>query len=310
MERKGKAMAKQSSNFTRRAALLVAATASLIVWAAGPAHAQFRIGPEDVLQISVLGNKDLDLNVTVQPDGKISYPMAGEVQAAGLTANELAEKLTAQVRILLRDAVVAVTVREVNSYKLFLVGAVGRPGTVRVRSETTLLQLLSQAGGVTEGADAEKAYIVRRETRIPVNIKKLLEGDPSQNPTLLPGDTIVIPSLPPPPPPPAVAAPGAPGLPAPDTGVGPEAAVVYVMGEVRRPGAIQFAKDLNVIKVLALAGGFTPFASPSKVKVLREEDAKKVTLQVDVGALLKGDEEAKDVVLKVGDVIHVPESLF
>jgi polysaccharide export outer membrane protein len=92
-------------------------------------------------------------------------------------------------------------------------------------------------------------------------------------------------------------------------GLAPETPVIFVMGEVRRPGSIPFAKDLTVVKALALAGGFTPFASPSKVMVIRVEDAKRLTLPVNVTTLLKGG-EAQDIALRAGDVIHVPESLF
>lgn len=283
---------------TRRLAWLVGVGVFFLTGYAGQAHAQYKIGAEDVLHIAVLGNKDLEMDVTVQPDGQISFPMAGEIKAAGLTSGQLADELTQRVRTLIRDAVVGVTVKEVNSYKLFLLGAVRGPGTYRVRSEITLLQLLSLGGGLAEGADPGQVYVVRQAGKIAVNAKKLLEeGDLSENLTLLPGDTVVVPR-----------APGAPIAGGPG-GVPPETPVIYVMGEIRRPGPIPLSKDLNVLKALALAGGFTPFAAPGKVIVIREEDEKKVTLRVDVADLLKGG-EGKDVVLKAGDVIHVPESFF
>ncbi len=281
-----------------RPAWLVLAAVFLLIGYSTPAHAQYKIGPEDVLHIAVLGNKDLEMDVAVQPDGRISFPIAGEVQAAGMTVQQLSEELTRRVRGVVRNAEVGVTVREVNSYKLYLVGAVNRPGTYPVRTEITLLQLLSLGGGLTGGADPAQTYVVRGNEKIPVNVKKLLEeGDASQNPVLHAGDTVVIPSVPGAP---VATEPGAPS---------PESQLIYIMGQVQRPGAILFAKDLNVLKALALAGGFTPFAAPSRVTVIREEDAKNVTLSVDVASILKGG-EAKDVALKAGDVIHVPESLF
>ncbi len=300
-------MTNNMGDWIWRDARLIGASLLLLIGLAGPAHAQYKIGPEDVLQIAVLGNKDLEMTVTVQPDGRIFFPTVGEIQAAGLTVPQLTEQMTRQMRTLIRDAVVGVTVKEVNSYKLFLVGAVTKPGPYPVRSEITLLQLLSLGGGVAPGAELGQAYIVRRDAKIPVNVKKLLdEGDPSQNPVLLPGDTVVVPGAPAAPLAPGGApGPGAPGAFAP----GVEPPVVFVMGEVRRPGSIPFAKDLTVVKALALAGGFTPFASPSRVIVIREEAAKRLTLPVNVSALLKGG-EAQDVLLKAGDVINVPESLF
>ena len=91
-----------------RAASLFGLALLLLTGLTGPAHGQYqyRIGPEDVLHIAVLGNKDLEMDVTVQPDGRISFPMAGEVQAAGLTITQLAEELTRRIRTLVRDAVV------------------------------------------------------------------------------------------------------------------------------------------------------------------------------------------------------------
>ncbi len=297
-------MTNSVRDWTWRAAWLVGAAVVLLTWGAGPAHAQYKIGPEDVLHIAVLGHKDLEMDVTVQPDGRISFPMAGEIVAAGKTIPQVSNELTQKIRALIRDAVVGVTVKEVNSYKLFLVGAVSRPGTYRARSEMTLLQLLSLGGGTVPYAELSQVYIVRKSQKIPVNAKKLLdEGDVSQNPVLQADDTVVVPGAPP-----AVAAPGAgPGL---LPGVlRPDLPSVYVMGQVQRPGAIPFVKDLRVVQALAMAGGFTPFASPSRVAVIREEGAKRVTLAVDVTAILSG-EGAQDVELKVGDVIHVPETFF
>jgi polysaccharide export outer membrane protein len=298
-------MTNSMGDWIWRVARLVGVTLLWLTALPGPAHAQYKIGPEDVLHIAVLGNKDLEMTVTVQPDGRIFFPMVGEVQAAGLTVAQLTEQMTRRMQTLIRDAVVGVTVREVNSYKVFLVGAVMKPGPYPMRSDITLLQLLSLGGGVAPGAELGQAYIVRRDARIPVNVKKLLdEGDPSQNPVLLPGDTVVIPGAPA-----ALLGPaGVPGLGMP-AGLAPETPVIFVMGEVRRPGSIPFAKDLTVVKALALAGGFTPFASPSKVMVIRVEDAKRLTLPVNVTTLLKGG-EAQDIALRAGDVIHVPESLF
>jgi len=291
-------------NAAGRAAWLLCVAVWVLPWLAGPADAQYRIGAEDVLHIVVLGHKDLEMDVTVQPDGGISFPMAGEVVAAGKTITQLSQELTQKIRALIRDAVVGVTVKEVNSYKLFLVGAVLRPGTYRTRSETTLLQLLSLGGGPMAWAELAQVYIVRKDQKIAINGKKLLdEGDPSQNPVLLAGDTVVVPGTP--------RLPGAFGV-GPVGGLGPGRAAlpsVYVLGQVLRPGAIPLVGDLKVVQALAMAGGFTPFASPSRVTVIREEGAKRVTLPVDVNAILKG-EGAQDVQLQVGDVIHVPETFF
>jgi polysaccharide export outer membrane protein len=258
--------------------------ASLAVWlpAASAAGPDYRIGTDDILAISVWDQKDLDQVVAVRPDGKISLPLVGELEAGGLTVAELASRLTAQYARTVRGAQVTVSVREIRSRPVFFPGNVVRPGTIQLTQDLTVLQALSSVGGPNPTADLESAFVQRGQTRIPVNLLNMLQkGDMSQNLKLQPGDTVVL----------------------------PNADGVYVQGEVKAPGQVKYTKGLTVMTAIAAAGGFTPLGSPRRVTVVRGEGAKKEVLRVNVNDIMS-DPESRDVLLKPNDVITVPQRLF
>jgi polysaccharide biosynthesis/export protein len=156
------------------------------------------IGPEDVLDIYVWKETDLSRRVPVRLDGKISIPLVGEIQAAGITPLQLKERLIQKFKDYVEVPNVTVTVLEANSFKVFISGQVSKPGVYSLRSETTLLQFISLAGGFTEWANQRKVLLVRqeqgKEKRFTINYKKIISGeDPSQNLVLKPGDVIVVP---------------------------------------------------------------------------------------------------------------------
>ncbi len=165
---------------------------------AEPYAGDYVIGIEDVLQIAVWKTPDLSLTVPVRPDGKISLPLIDDVQAAGLTPVQLKEVLTEKWKLYVSEPEVTVIVQEINSYKVFLVGEVVRPGELRLKDKTSLAQAISLAGGFSAFAHPEKIVVLRRtehvEVRHEINFKKVVSGDrPEQNLLLHPGDTIFIP---------------------------------------------------------------------------------------------------------------------
>jgi polysaccharide export outer membrane protein len=156
------------------------------------------IGAEDVLYIHVWREEPLSRSIPVRMDGKISMPLIDEVDAAGLTPKQLKEKIAEKLKEFIENPVVSVTVMEANSFKVFLSGQVRTPGVYRLRSETTILQIIPMAGGLTEWADQKKIMVIRKESgkdkRIIVNYRKLVkDGDLSQNIVLKSGDTIIVP---------------------------------------------------------------------------------------------------------------------
>lgn len=156
------------------------------------------IGPEDVLYIHVWREEAITRTVPVRMDGNISLPLIDEVQAAGLTPLQLKEVLTEKLKKFVDLPNVSVMVMEANSYKIYISGQVRSPGVYRLRSETSILQIIPMAGGFTEWANQKKILILRKESgkekRITVNYKNIVEGKESGGIIVLkPGDTIIVP---------------------------------------------------------------------------------------------------------------------
>ena len=160
--------------------------------------AGYVIGTDDVLSIVYWKDKDMSADAKVRPDGRIALPLINEVQAAGLTPEQLHAKLTEESKKYMEDANITVVVREINSRKAFITGEVNKPGPYQLTSPTTVLQLISLAGGLREYADAKKIVIMRtengRQISLPFNYKEVAAGKKlEQNIQLQPGDTVVVP---------------------------------------------------------------------------------------------------------------------
>lgn len=159
---------------------------------------QYIIGAEDVLYIHVWKEEILSRNVTVRMDGKISIPLVNEIQASGLTPFQLKEALTQKLQELIETPNVSVIVMEANSFKVYISGQIKTPGVYRLKSETSIAQIISMAGGFTDWANQKKIIVIRKESgkekRFTVNYKKIINGkDPASNIALKTGDTIIVP---------------------------------------------------------------------------------------------------------------------
>lgn len=161
------------------------------------AAAEYQIGPEDVLDISVWKNPELSRTVPVRPDGKVSLPLLNDIQAAGLTPSELRDQLTTRLAEFLPSPEVAVIVREVHSAKVAVVGAVKTPGRFELRSPATVLELIAMAQGFTDFAARHRIVVLRQEggttQRIPFNYRNIADGDDDDNFFVRAGDIIVVP---------------------------------------------------------------------------------------------------------------------
>jgi polysaccharide export outer membrane protein len=155
------------------------------------------IGPSDVLTITVWKEPTLSGNMLVRPDGMISLALLGDVQAAGLTPLQLADQIATKLKKYIQEPNVSVVISQIHSKVVYLLGEVVKRGPVEMTPGMTLLEAVSSAGGLTDFANSKKMYILRNEagarTKIPVNYKQALKGDPATNVVLKPGDTIVIP---------------------------------------------------------------------------------------------------------------------
>lgn len=155
------------------------------------------IGPEDVLHIAVWREADLTATLPVRPDGKISLPLLNDVQASGLTPQQLAASVTEKLKKYIADPRVTVVVTQINSKRVFMVGEVLHPGPMSMIANMTVLQALSSAG-LNQFANTKRIYVLRTENgkqqKLPVNYRKLVKGEQiEQNYLLQPGDEIVVP---------------------------------------------------------------------------------------------------------------------
>jgi polysaccharide biosynthesis/export protein len=156
------------------------------------------IGAEDVLNIVIWREKDLSAEVMVRPDGKVSLPLVNDVQAAGLTPEQFRQQLTAATAKFVAEPAVTVIVRAIHSRKVYIMGEVRSPGPYPLPGPTTVLQLIAQAGGLSEFADADDIGVVRTENgravRLKFNYNEVARGRKiEQNVQLKPGDTVIVP---------------------------------------------------------------------------------------------------------------------
>lgn len=171
--------------------------------AAKPVSTEFLLGPEDVLEVTVWRNQDLSRTVVVRPDGKISLPLIGDVQASGLNSSQVAAKIAARLTEFKENPNVSVSLKEVNSYFIYVLGEVLKPGKYPLKSYATVLQGVSLAGGFTPFASKNRMQVIRTQTsaggkenqiRIPVPYNELVSGKGEiENFILKSGDTIVVP---------------------------------------------------------------------------------------------------------------------
>jgi polysaccharide export outer membrane protein len=279
-------------------AFLVIGCLGLAVVAAGlPQEAEpapvpeYRVGSGDLLAVAVLQVPELATEVRVSQQGVISLPLLGVVRVGGLTPTEIEEHLASKLReSYVRNPHVSVQVAEIQSHPVSVVGAVATPGVFQVRGPTPLLELLSLAGGVTEGAG--DTVLVERPLGIvgpaeaepvtEIGLARLLEsGDPDANVIVQPGDVVKV----------------------------PRAAVVYVVGEVRRPGAFPLSgRDrLTVLRAVALGEGLSDMADTSDAVLLRTTDAGEQTeIALRLDRIIEAEEP--DPALQANDVLFVPRS--
>jgi polysaccharide export outer membrane protein len=155
------------------------------------------IGPDDSIKIDVHEKPEFSSVLPVRPDGKITLPMIGDVPAAGLTPEQLAAEVTTRDSKLIIDPVVTVTVMQVNSKRVFLIGEVAHVGPLNITPGMTILQAIASAGGLTPYANKKHIYILRgdptKPQKIPFDYTKAVKKMDMQGISLVPGDTIVVP---------------------------------------------------------------------------------------------------------------------
>jgi len=241
------------------------------------------LGPGDEVEIAVYGAPDLSEHTRVSTEGNISMPLVGYVRVAGLTSSEAEGAIEAQLRQnnILNDPQVSVYVKEYTSGNISVAGEVAKPGAYSFLGPHRLFDVLQAAGGLTEKA-ANRAVISHRGSENPVTLE--IAKDPAKmaqsNVEVQPGDTVVVPAAP----------------------------IVYVLGEVNKPGGyvLNSTNGVTLLRVVAAAGGPTHDASVGGTKMLRNTSSGLKELQIPLKNILKA--KAPDMPVQADDIIFVPRS--
>lgn len=242
----------------------------------GIGAAPYELGPGDVLQIKVINFENLSTQVTVQPDGKISLPLVGSVDAAGRSAERLAEELTTRYSEFVVKPSIWVTVTQFREQSIFMLGLVKVPGKAAITPGMTILTAIASVGGTAEKADLSNVLVTRdnRET-FTVDLEAAAR-DPKRNIELRAGDIVHVPE---------------------------SKARVLVAGSVTNPGSYDLKPGMRVLDALSAAGGMTPEANSSAAVLTGSTGSQ---AKVNLENLLKKGEVAENVELKAGDVLLVP----
>jgi polysaccharide export outer membrane protein len=247
---------------------------------------KFVLGPEDIIEISVWGNKEFAGALPVRPDGNISIPLI--IKAEGLTPAQLKKLITEKLRKFITDASVTVFVKEINSINISIAGEVNLPGTYKVNRPITLLHLFSLSQGFTEKADLKNSFLLRGGKKLDVDFYALVKkGNISQNVWLLPNDLIFIKDN--------------------------FENRINVIGEVEEPQVITFHEGMTVLDAILIAKGLTDVAKPKGTQVYRRGSNQKGEIEkipVSLDEVISEGDLTKNILLKPGDIIHVPRSFF
>lgn len=165
--------------------------------ARGYGSSEFRLGPDDIIEVSVYQDKDLSTTVPVRPDGKISIPLIGEMPASGKTATELQNEITEKYTRFISEPAVTVVVKEINSPKVSILGEVKNPGIYKIKDRATVLDAIALAGGLTEYAKRDKVTVIRVEVsgeqkHMKLNLEDYIKGRRLDPFYVLPYDKIYV----------------------------------------------------------------------------------------------------------------------
>lgn len=263
---------------------------------------RYVLGPDDVIAIRVPNIDEYNgaSPVRIDPNGDVRLPLLGKLHAAGLTVDSMEEQVKAKLSRLMNHPDVTITVTEVASRPVSILGSVKNPGVHQLGGRRSLIEVLSLAGGIEENAgnairitrQPEQGSIplanVRRDAGSgssigEIDVRTLMDArDPSVNIEVLPNDVITV----------------------------PKGELIYVIGAVRRPGGfiLHQEKQMSLLQALSLAEGLDKVANAGSARILRPgaDGSPRVEIPVDVRRILKGD--ARDIPLEANDILFVPDS--
>ncbi|NWF52778.1 MAG: SLBB domain-containing protein [Nitrospirae bacterium] len=246
-----------------------------------PAVSDYLVGSQDVLRISVYEHPDLTTTVRVSEDGKITFPLVGELEIKNLTVQQIEKKIAKRLSDgIIPNPQVTVFVEQFKGARVTVIGEVAKPGQYEITGPTTVIEAISMAFGMTENA-GHTIMLFKRVSekendpeyqKVAIDVDRLFkEGDLSLNFQLQNGDIIYVPKI----------------------------DFFYIYGEVNRPGIYRLEKGLTVKRAISVAGGFTPKAAKGRIEITRRQDGKDIVKKADINELVRPD-----------DTIMVKESIF
>lgn len=275
----------------KRALLAFVALVLVAVPCAAQTSGDYRIGPKDLLEVRVFEIPELNLERRVSDAGTLDLPLLGQFTVAGMTAEEVRDRLQALLTAkYVNRANVSVVIKEFANKPVSILGAVQKPGSLNVSGRWDLLQAISAAGGLAPSA-GRKIYVLRvaengLSDRLEIDTDELFRrSSPMWNIPIFPSDVVNIPAR--------------------------SVVKVFCLGEVKTPGAHEFDADdrISLLSVIAKAGGFTDRAAKGSIRIKRRgPDGKDQEIEVDYKRIVSGKDADPD--LKPDDVVIVKESFF
>ena len=271
------------------AALICAVLSAIPALAQAPAG-DYRIGPKDLLGITVLEIPELNVERRVDDKGSVALPLLGEINIAGKTAAEAQQQIEDLLRAkYVNRANVSITIKEFANKPISVVGAVTKPGSLNVSGRWNVLQAISAAGGLDQSA-GRKIFVLRTADNGLSDVLEIRRDDLMQNATatwnvpIFPGDIVNIPAR--------------------------SVIKVFCLGEVKNPGALEFDSDdrVTLLSVVAKAGGLTDRASNTILIKRKGADGRDTEMRLNYKSIISGKEP--DPALRADDVVVVGESFF
>ena len=244
------------------------------------AQGEYILGEDDLLSVTVYENDDLATLARINGDDKIKMPLIGEITVGGLTVHEAEQKIAARLADgFLLNPNVSIFIKEYHSKKVTILGEVDKPGLYELSGNATLLEIISQAGGLTDKA-GDEALVKRitgpegmeKSSYLRLNLKDLTEkGNLAANIVVQDKDSIFI----------------------------TKSGFIYVTGQVAKPGAFKYEGGMTVMKAIALAEGLTDKAAPGGAEIIRRKGDKEESIKGDMNTQVQPE-----------DLVSVPESFF
>ncbi len=269
---------------SQKKAALVAKTPSLPSASNIAQDGDYRLGPDDVLDVTVTNHPDLNSTLTVRPDGKISLPRAGDLTVTGKTTRQLAREIETRLARTLNNARVQIGVKQARPRQARIIGAVTTAGTYTIKPNTRVVDLVGMASGLSTKANRISGRVVRFGQVIPFDLAQAMKQPGSAaNLPVRPDDLVQLDAL-------------------------NYARQITVMGQVAKPGPYDLEEELTVMALLAQAGGPLPDAALKKAHVLREGSPVISDLSAVSSGNIPANSSLSSFVFKAGDVLVVPEN--